>query len=146
MQPNGQRHYTLQSLHGLDWRQLGAKRRVWTCLRGRRLILISRGIVAVSRQDFCIEGCSLNHTDGSFGQLATPPKTSIKWPNMQFLSYQAGLLSQLPEISRVRLTQFTTMPSKEKDTICLREEFLGNLIRVQVALEEIHDIPMESIS
>ena len=54
----------------------------------------TNGIVAVTRRDSDLEAFSRNPTDGSVAPLATRPNTWTKCPNLRFLSYWAGLLSQ----------------------------------------------------
>ena len=66
-------------------------------------------IVAVARRDSDLEAFSRNPTDGSFAPLATRPRTCTKCPNLRFLSYWAGLLSQRQSISRVKLTCLRTV-------------------------------------
>ena len=67
------------------------------------------GIVAVTRRDSALEAFRHNPTDGSFAPPADRPSTCTKCPNLRFLSYWAGLLSQRRVISRVKLTCLTTV-------------------------------------
>ena len=67
------------------------------------------GIVAVSRRDSALEAFRHNPTDGSFAPPAARPSAWTKCPNLRFLSYWAGLLSQWLVISRVKLTCLTTV-------------------------------------
>ena len=67
---------------------------------------MSNGIVAVTRRDSALEAFRHNPTDGSFAPSLDRVSTCTKCPNLRFLSYWAGLLSQLQVISRVKLTQF----------------------------------------
>ena len=66
-------------------------------------------IVAVPRRDSALEAFRHNPTDGSFAPPAYRPSTCTKCPNLRFLSYWAGLLSQRRVISRVKLTCLTTV-------------------------------------
>ena len=65
--------------------------------------------VAMTRRVSALEAFRHNPTDGSFAPSAYRPRTCTKCPNLLFLSYQAGLLSQLQVISRVKLTCLTTV-------------------------------------
>ena len=69
----------------------------------------SRVIVTMSRRDSDLEAFSHNPSDGSFAALADRPTTWTKCLNLRFLSYWAGLLSQQPVNSRVKLTCLTTV-------------------------------------
>lgn len=51
-------------------------------------------IIAVAREDSDLEAFSHNPTDGSFAPLIGRSSTWTKCPNLRFLSYWAGLLSQ----------------------------------------------------
>ena len=66
-------------------------------------------IVAMSRRDSALEAFRHNPTDGSFAPPLDRASTCTKCPNLRFLSYWAGLLSQWPAISRVKLTCLTTV-------------------------------------
>ena len=68
-------------------------------------------IVAVTRRDSDLEAFSPNPTDGSFAPLFDRTSAWTKCPNLRFLSYWAGLLSQrlCRVISRVKLTCLTTV-------------------------------------
>ena len=66
-------------------------------------------IVAVIRRDSDLEAFSHNPTDGSFAPLIGRSSTWTKCPNLRFLSYWAGFLSQRLVISRVKLTCLTTV-------------------------------------
>ena len=67
------------------------------------------GIVAMARRDSALEAFRHNPTDGSFAPPVDRPSTCTKCPNLRFLSYWAGLLSQRPVNSRVKLTCLTTV-------------------------------------
>jgi len=69
----------------------------------------SDDIVALTRRDSALEAFRHNPTDGSFAPPADRPSTYTKCPNLRFLSYWAGLLSQRRVISRVKLTCLTTV-------------------------------------
>ena len=65
--------------------------------------------VAMSRRASALEAFRHNPTDGSFALSFYRTGTCTKCPNLRFLSYWAGLLSQLQVISRVKLTCLTTV-------------------------------------
>ena len=67
------------------------------------------GIVAMTRRDSALEAFRHNPTDGSFAPPLDRVSTCTKCPNLRFLSYWAGLLSQRPVNSRVKLTCLTTV-------------------------------------
>ena len=62
--------------------------------------------VAMTRRVSALEAFRHFPTDGSFAVSVGRLATCTKCPNLRFLSYWAGLLSQLQVISRVKLTQF----------------------------------------
>ena len=67
------------------------------------------GIVAMTRRDSALEAFRHNPTDGSFAPPTDRSSTCTKCPNLRFLSYWAGLLSQRRVNSRVKLTCLTTV-------------------------------------
>ena len=73
--------------------------------QGRR----PNGIVAMTRRDSALEAFRHNPTDGSFAPPTDRSSTCTKCPNLRFLSYWAGLLSQRRVNSRVKLTCLTTV-------------------------------------